>query len=85
MYIERGIYDWQQTATIVTMIYTAAPGRKKRMDPESINPYLQIKRHFKETRKRISLSALGRLIPGVRVIDQRSQPTENPTESRSCK
>lgn len=75
MYIERGIYDWRQTAAIVTMIYMTVPADKKKMDPESINPYIQLKRQTGRCRKVVSLAAIAQQMPGVRVIDKRkNQP-----------
>ncbi|MDD4539720.1 MAG: hypothetical protein PHT80_11950 [Lentisphaeria bacterium] len=73
MYIERGIYDWRQTAAIVTMIYMTVPAKKKKMDPESINPYIQLKSQAGRSRKSVSLAAIAQLMPGVRVIDKRKK------------
>jgi hypothetical protein len=83
MYIERGIYDWRQTAAIVTMIYMAAPAKKKKMDPESINPYILLKRQAGQKRKPLSLAAIARLMPGLRIIDKRT--TENQQENIPCR
>ena len=51
------------------------PAKKKKMDPESINPYIQLKSQSGRSRKSVSLAAIAPLMPGVRVIDKRkNQP-----------
>lgn len=82
MYIERGIYDWRQTAAIVTMIYIAVPAKKNKMDPELINPYIQLKSQTGRSRNAVSLAQIAQLMPGVRVIDKRL--TANPEENKPC-
>lgn len=83
MYIERGIYDWRQTTALITMIYMATPAKKDRIDPESINPYIQMKNQTAHRRKTVSLAAVASQVPGVRIINKRIKA--NPKESKPCR
>ena len=74
MYIERGIYDWRRTAALITMIYNTIPARKSKLDPEGINPFLQLKTKKRQPSSRIPLSELEHLMPGIKVVDQRQKP-----------
>ena len=74
MYIERGIYDWRRTTALLTMIYTAATGRRSGLDGDSMNPFLLLKNgKTTGTLKRLSLSGLANAIPGIKVIDKRQK------------
>ncbi len=72
MYIERGIYDWRQTAAIVI-----SNSRRKNTRIDDLNPFLQLKKDLAsittEQKKRCtSLADLARKLPGVKVIDKRN-------------
>jgi hypothetical protein len=74
MYIERGIYDWRRTTALLTMIYTAATGRRSELDGDSMNLFLLLKNgKTTGTLKRLSLSGLANAIPGIKVIDKRQK------------
>lgn len=75
MYIERGVYDWRRTAHLMVAIAKTIPGRKGRLDPEKLNPFLPLKTKKRQPSSRIPLSMLGKIMPGIKVVDNRQKPS----------